>query len=105
VTLDLARKVLTAEANAILRLADQLGEDFERAADMIVACEGRVVWSGMGKSGIIARKLAATMSSTGTPALFLHPAEAIHGDIGMVTRSDIVIAVSNSGATEARVRR
>jgi arabinose-5-phosphate isomerase len=104
VTLDLARKVLTAEADAILRLAEQLGEDFERAADMIVACEGRVVWSGMGKSGIIARKLAATMSSTGTPALFLHPAEAIHGDIGMVTRSDIVIAVSNSGATEELLR-
>ena len=71
---------------------------------MVLACRGRVVWTGMGKSGIICRKLAATMTSTGTPALFLHPAEAIHGDLGMVTRDDLVIAVSNSGETEELLR-
>ena len=75
----------TTEAEAIRRLVELLGEDFERAVDLVVACTGRVVWTGMGKSGIICRKLAATMRSTGTPALFLHPAEAIHGDLGMVT--------------------
>jgi len=78
--------------------------EFERAVDLILACRGRVVWSGMGKSGIICRKLAATMASTGTPALFLHPAEAIHGDLGMVTGDDLVIAVSNSGSTEELIR-
>jgi arabinose-5-phosphate isomerase len=104
VSLELARQVLTAEADAILRLADSLGEGFERAVELIVGCGGRVVWTGMGKSGIIARKLAATMSSTGTPALFLHPAEAIHGDVGMVTPSDLVVAISNSGSTEELLR-
>ncbi|HSL19834.1 MAG TPA: KpsF/GutQ family sugar-phosphate isomerase [Methylomirabilota bacterium] len=103
-SLELARQVLTAEADAILRLADSLGEGFERAVELIVGCGGRVVWTGMGKSGIIARKLAATMSSTGTPALFLHPAEAIHGDLGMVTPSDLVVAISNSGSTEELLR-
>jgi arabinose-5-phosphate isomerase len=104
VSLDLARRVLETEADAIRALVDLIGEDFERAVEMIVGCTGRVVWTGMGKSGIICRKLAATMSSTGTPALFLHPAEAIHGDLGMVTASDIVVAVSNSGATEEILR-
>ena len=103
-TLELARTVLETEADAIRALVDQLGQDFERAVDLILACEGRVVWSGMGKSGIICRKLAATMSSTGTPSLFLHPAEAIHGDLGMVTSSDLVVAISNSGTTDEILR-
>lgn len=103
-TIEIARRVLETEADAIRNLMDRLGEDFERAVDMVVACTGRVVWTGMGKSGIICRKLAATMSSTGTPSLFLHPAEAIHGDLGMVTPSDLVVAVSNSGATDEILR-
>jgi arabinose-5-phosphate isomerase len=99
-SLDLARTVLEAEADAIRRLLDTIGGDFEKAVELVLATTGRVVWTGMGKSGIICRKLAATMSSTGTPALFLHPAEAIHGDLGMVAEGDLVIAISNSGATE-----
>lgn len=99
-TLEVARQVLRAEAEAIERLIERLGEPFERAVELITACQGRVVWSGMGKSGLICHKLAATMASTGTPALFLHPAEAVHGDIGMVTRRDLVVAVSNSGETD-----
>jgi arabinose-5-phosphate isomerase len=102
--LDVARRVLRTEADAIARLVDTIGVDFERAVDMVLGTSGRVVWTGMGKSGIICRKLAATMSSTGTPALFLHPAEAIHGDLGMVTGEDLVITVSNSGATEEIIR-
>ncbi len=103
-TLDIARRVLEVEADAIRGLISRIGPEFERAVDMILACEGRVVWSGMGKSGIICRKLAATMASTGTPALFLHPAEAIHGDLGMVTADDLVICVSHSGETEEMLR-
>lgn len=102
--LDRARRVLEAEAQAIRRIAEDLGEDFERAVSLILESRGRVVWSGMGKSGLICRKLAATMSSTGTPALFLHPAEAIHGDLGMVAEDDLVIAISNSGETEEILR-
>jgi arabinose-5-phosphate isomerase len=98
-TLELARQVLTTEAEAILRLRDRLDLSFERAVDLLASCEGRVVCTGMGKSGIIARKIAATMASTGTPALFLHPAEAIHGDLGMVAAGDVVLALSNSGET------
>lgn len=99
-SMSIARKVLETEAEAIRRLLETIDGDFERAVEMILATSGRVVWTGMGKSGIICRKLAATMSSTGTPALFLHPAEAIHGDLGMVGEGDLVIAISNSGATE-----
>jgi len=99
-SMDVARRVLETEAEAIRRLLETIDGNFERAVDLILATTGRVVWTGMGKSGIICRKLAATMSSTGTPALFLHPAEAIHGDLGMVGEGDLVIAVSNSGATE-----
>jgi arabinose-5-phosphate isomerase len=102
-SLELAREVLTTEAEAILRLRDRLGEPFLRSVELLSSCQGRVVWSGMGKSGIICRKLAATMSSTGTPALFLHPAEAIHGDLGMVAAGDVVVALSNSGETEELV--
>jgi arabinose-5-phosphate isomerase len=99
-SLELAREVLTTEAQAILRLRDKLDASFLNATGLLAACQGRVVWTGMGKSGIICRKLAATMASTGTPALFLHPAEAIHGDIGMVAQGDVVVAVSNSGETD-----
>jgi arabinose-5-phosphate isomerase len=104
VSLEIARKVLATEADAIRALVEGLGGEFERAVAMVVSCTGRVVWTGMGKSGIICRKLAATMSSTGTPALFLHPAEAIHGDLGMLTTGDLVVAISNSGATEEILR-
>ena len=103
-SLDLAREVLTTEAEAILRLRDRLDTAFVRAVELLSACTGRVVWTGVGKSGIICRKLAATMASTGTPALFLHPTEAIHGDLGMVAAGDVVVAVSNSGETEELVR-
>jgi arabinose-5-phosphate isomerase len=97
---DVARQVLEVEAEAIRNLMDNLGGEFDRAVELIDGCAGRVVLTGMGKSGIICRKIAATMRSTGTPALFMHPAEAIHGDLGMVTAQDIVVAVSNSGTTE-----
>jgi arabinose-5-phosphate isomerase len=104
VTLDIARRVLETEAEAIRRLVELVGEDFESAVEMIMRCEGRVVWTGMGKSGIIGHKLAATMRSTGTPALHLHPADAIHGDLGMVTSVDLVVAISHSGSTEEILR-
>ncbi len=97
---DVARQVLETEANAIRNLMENLPEEFDRAVELIVGCAGRVVFTGLGKSGIICRKISATMRSTGTPALFMHPAEAIHGDLGMVTERDLVVAVSNSGTTE-----
>jgi arabinose-5-phosphate isomerase len=97
--LALARKVLRTEAEAIVGLIDRLDERFARAVVMLRDCKGRVIVTGMGKSGIICRKIAATLSSTGTPAFFLHPAEAIHGDLGMVHRDDVVVAVSQSGET------
>jgi arabinose-5-phosphate isomerase len=95
-----AREVLRIEAEAVARLAERVGEPFARACALILACPGRVVVSGMGKSGHVARKTAATLASTGTPAFFVHPAEASHGDLGMVTRDDVFIAMSNSGTTE-----
>jgi arabinose-5-phosphate isomerase len=97
--LALARKVLRTEADAILGLIDRLDGRFAQAVVMLRDCKGRVIVTGMGKSGIICRKIAATLSSTGTPAFFLHPAEAIHGDLGMVHRDDVVIALSHSGET------
>lgn len=96
-SLTLARQVLTIEADALLALRDALDERFTLAVSLLLACKGRVVVSGMGKSGHIARKIAATMASTGTPAQFVHPAEAAHGDLGMITKDDVVIALSNSG--------
>jgi arabinose-5-phosphate isomerase len=102
--LELARKVLRTEAAAILALVDRLDGDFERAVQMLFECRGRVIVTGMGKSGIICRKIAATLSSTGTPAFFLHPAEAIHGDLGAIRDDDIVIAVSHSGETDELIR-
>jgi arabinose-5-phosphate isomerase len=95
-----AREVLRIEADAVLGLIDQLDQAFVRAAQCIFSCKGRVVVSGMGKSGHIARKVAATMASTGTPALFVHPGEARHGDLGMIQADDVVLAFSNSGETE-----
>jgi arabinose-5-phosphate isomerase len=92
-----AREVLQLEAAAVSDQIALLGEDFIRVVDLILGCAGRVVVTGMGKSGLVGRKLSATLSSTGTPSFFLHPAEAIHGDLGMVTSQDVVIAISNSG--------
>ena len=99
-----ARQVLQIEADAVLALMDRIGNDFCRAVDMMLTCQGRVVITGMGKSGLICQKIASTMASTGTPALFLHPAEGIHGDLGMLMKGDVVIAVSNSGSTEEITR-
>jgi arabinose-5-phosphate isomerase len=103
-TLERAKKVLKIEAEAIAALIKRIDERFDRAITMILDCKGRVVVTGMGKSGLIGKKIAATLASTGTPALFLHPAEGIHGDLGMVTRGDTVIALSNSGETEEVTR-
>ncbi|MCP4001797.1 MAG: KpsF/GutQ family sugar-phosphate isomerase [Gammaproteobacteria bacterium] len=94
-----ARRVLEIEARAIQELVPRVGASFAKACELCLACEGRVVVTGMGKSGHIAGKLAATLASTGTPAFFVHPAEASHGDLGMITRKDVVIALSNSGET------
>ena len=93
----LARKTFQIEAAAVLGLADRVGPEFSHAVCILLACRGRVVVMGMGKSGHIGRKIAATLASTGTPALFVHPAEASHGDLGMVTAADVVLAISNSG--------
>jgi arabinose-5-phosphate isomerase len=101
---DQAKRVLKIEADAVAALIDRIDERFEQAVEMILECKGRVVVTGMGKSGLIGKKIAATLASTGTPALFLHPAEGIHGDLGMVTRGDTVIALSNSGETEEVAR-
>jgi len=103
-TLDLARKVLRTEAAAILSLVERINGDFERALQTLFDCRGRVVVTGMGKSGIICRKIAATLSSTGTSAFFLHPAEAIHGDLGALRDDDVVLAISYSGETEELLR-
>jgi arabinose-5-phosphate isomerase len=102
--IEIARRVLETEANAILGLIPQLDASFERAVDLLHGCAGRVIVTGMGKSGIIARKVAATLSSTGTPAIFLHAAEAVHGDLGVVQADDVVVALSQSGETEELVR-
>jgi arabinose-5-phosphate isomerase len=95
-----ARKVLEIESQAILALRDRLNGDFDRALEILVGCQGRVVVTGMGKSGLIGQKISATFASTGTPSLFLHPAEAIHGDLGRIVRGDVAIAISYSGDTE-----
>jgi arabinose-5-phosphate isomerase len=102
--IEIARKVLTAEADAVRALADKLNSEFEKAIDVIFSSKGRVVVTGMGKSGLIGKKIAATLASTGTPSFFLHPAEASHGDLGMVTQDDVIIAISNSGETEELVQ-
>jgi arabinose-5-phosphate isomerase len=97
--LDEAREVLKIEAQGILNLIPKLGADFEKAVEAILNLRGRVIITGIGKSGLVARKIVATLNSTGTPSLFLHPVEAMHGDLGMVTSKDIVLALSNSGET------
>jgi arabinose-5-phosphate isomerase len=101
--LRLARKTFEIEAAAVLGLAGRIGEEFVQAVGLMVACPGRVVVMGMGKSGHIGRKIAATLASTGTPAMFVHPAEASHGDLGMIQASDVVLAISNSGESEELV--
>ena len=104
----IGENVVRIEAEALRALADRLAgpmaADFHRAVDLMFHCQGRVVVTGMGKSGIIARKIAATLSSTGTPALYLHPVDAVHGDLGMVVRGDVVLALSASGETEEILR-
>ncbi len=95
-----AKRVLRIESEAILSLIPRLDEDFITAVKILFDCRGRVVLTGMGKSGFVASKIAATLASTGTPAFFMHPAEGIHGDLGMVVRGDVVIAISNSGETD-----
>jgi len=100
----LARKVLETEAAAILALVDRLDDRFEQAVRLLLDCRGRVIVTGMGKSGIICRKIAATLSSTGTPAFFLHPAEAIHGDLGVLQSEDVIVALSHSGETDELLR-
>jgi arabinose-5-phosphate isomerase len=101
--LDIAKKVLKTEAEAVYGLIEKIDSNFEKAVEVIYNSRGRVVVTGMGKSGLVGKKIAATLASTGTPAFFLHPAEASHGDLGMVTERDIVIAISNSGETEELV--
>jgi len=98
--LEFARKVLETEADAIRSAISRLDDNFIKAVNAIMACKGRVVVTGIGKSGIIGKKIVATLSSTGTPSLFLHPAEAFHGDLGMITKGDVVIMLSFSGETE-----
>src|SRR6202140_4811709 len=101
---NIGENVVRIEADALRALADRIGGSmataFQQAGELMFACAGRVVVTGMGKSGLIARKIAATLSSTGTPALYLHPVEALHGDLGMVVRGDVVLALSASGETE-----
>jgi len=99
-----AARVIRVEAEALNAMADRIDSSLERAVDLILASSGRVIVSGMGKSGLIGQKIASTMASTGTPAFFLHPAEGIHGDLGMIMTGDVVIAISNSGETEEILR-
>ena len=98
--LDWARDVLNTEAEGLHEIAAALDDNFVRAAEALLHCKGRVVIAGMGKSGHIGRKMAATMASTGTPAFFVHPAEAAHGDLGMIVDNDVVVAISNSGESD-----
>ncbi len=98
--LALAREVLQTEAQAVADVAERIGDEFNRACELLYACRGRVVVTGMGKSGHIGGKAAATLASTGTPAFFVHPGEASHGDLGMITEEDVVVAISNSGETD-----
>ncbi len=97
---DLAKDVLKIEADSILKLIDRIGDNFDKAIELLYSCKGRVIITGMGKSGLIGKKIAATLSSTGTPSYFLHPAESTHGDSGIITRDDVIIAISNSGETQ-----
>lgn len=98
--LDLASRTLRLEADALNNLAASLGEEFIGAVDRVLACQGKVIITGMGKSGLVGRKIAATLASTGTPSFFLHPGEAFHGDLGMISQQDVVLALSHSGETD-----
>lgn len=99
-SIEIGKRVLSIEAKAIEDLISRLDKDFTEAVELLYACKGRVVVSGMGKSGLIGKKISATFASTGTPSFFLHPAEGIHGDVGMVMKDDIILAISNSGETD-----
>ena len=99
-SIERAREVLKIEAESILNLIDKIDDNFAKAVDIIYKSKGRVIVTGIGKSGLIGKKIVATMTSTGTPALFLHPVEGLHGDLGIVTRDDVMLAISNSGETE-----
>ncbi|MDX1907112.1 MAG: KpsF/GutQ family sugar-phosphate isomerase [Bacteroidia bacterium] len=101
---EIARDVLETEAQALQTLADRISPDFDRAVTLLDTCRGRILVTGMGKSGLIGRKIAATFSSTGAPAAFVHPAEALHGDLGMITAQDLVLSLSRSGETEELLR-
>ncbi len=98
-TIDLARDVLQVEAEGILAVREQIGDAFCKAVDMIMACPSRLIVTGLGKSGLVGQKIAATLNSTGTPSFFLHPVEAMHGDLGMVAATDVILAISYSGET------
>ncbi|HOJ43662.1 MAG TPA: KpsF/GutQ family sugar-phosphate isomerase [Syntrophorhabdaceae bacterium] len=102
--LEIGREVLKKEASALLRVMDEIGEEFEKVVEILHKCTGRVVFMGIGKSGIICKKIASTMSSIGTPSMFLHPADSLHGDIGMLQKDDAVVIVSNSGETEEIIK-
>lgn len=102
--IDSAKRVLKIESEAVAALIDRIDGNFVRVVEELIACQGRVVVTGMGKSGLIGKKIAATLASTGKPAFFLHPAEGVHGDLGMVCRGDLIIAISNSGETQEIIR-
>ena len=103
-TLEIGRESLLAQSAALASIAAGLGQEFDAAVQLIVQCTGRVIVIGMGKSGIVGQKIAATLASTGTPSFYIHPADAVHGDLGMITPSDIVLLISNSGGTEEVVK-
>ncbi len=98
--LDDAKAFLQTEIESLERMRSRLDERFEKAVEMVLNCRGKVIVTGMGKSGAVGRKIAGTLSSTGTPAVFLHPGEGVHGDLGVISRSDLLLALSNSGETE-----
>jgi arabinose-5-phosphate isomerase len=102
--LERAKKIFKVEGDAILNLSERLDENFVKALNIILECEGKVIVSGIGKSGLVSKKIASTLAASGTPAFFLHPTEGIHGDIGMISRQDVVIAVSNSGETDELIK-
>ena len=99
-----AKRTFKMEAEAIHRLSEQVGDDFIKAVELFNSVESHVVITGMGKSGLVGKKIAATLASTGTPSFFLHPGEAIHGDLGMLTKNDVLLAISGSGETEEMLR-
>ena len=100
----IGRRVIKIEADAVSMIENRIDDKFELAVESILNCPGRLIISGMGKSGLIAQKIASTMASTGTPAYFVHPSEAIHGDLGMITNQDIMIILSNSGETSELIQ-